>query len=200
MFDADSLVVARDFLLKGMPWDLSQPRFMDFQREHIAQKVQADPMFATKLREVALEALESDEPSVIRRGLTALAFVGTSADVPTIKSFNAHDDSDVSKDARTCLYEIRKQVPLAVAGVGPHRERTQTEPVSGATMTPKKPTGRHLCPVCRGSGLDPALKPRYTSGGHDDRTCPRCLGECFVDTAEGDGSPGGEGAETRKAE
>jgi hypothetical protein len=104
----DSSVVVRDFLLKGMPWDLSRPRFVDYQREQIALKVQADPMFAAKLREVALEALKSDAPSVIRRGLTALAFVGTSADFPEIEQFKTHRDSAVSKDAGTCLYEIRK--------------------------------------------------------------------------------------------
>ena len=85
MFSGD-LIVARDFLLKGMPWDLSRPRFMDLQREQIRQKAQANPTFPEQLRQVAIEALESDEPAVIRRGLIALAFVGTSADLPTIEA------------------------------------------------------------------------------------------------------------------
>jgi hypothetical protein len=110
IFDADSLVVARDFLLNGMPWDLSRPYWMDAQRENIAQKVQADPMFGAKLREVALEALKSETASILRHGLTALAFVGTSADLPVIDGLRSHRDTSVSKDAGTCLYEVKKYV------------------------------------------------------------------------------------------
>ena len=70
-------------------------------------------MHATKLREVALEALRSDEPRVIRRSLTALAFVGTTADVQVIERFKTHSDSGVSKDAGTCLYQIKKGARLS---------------------------------------------------------------------------------------
>src|SRR4051794_8188285 len=105
MFSGD-LIVAKDFLLKDMPWDLSRPRFMDFQLDQIRQKTQTNPMFPAQLRQVATEALESDEPEVIRRGLIALAFVGTSADLPTIEALACHSDSGVAKDARTCLFEI----------------------------------------------------------------------------------------------
>ena len=110
IFNGESLAVARDFLLKGLPWDLSRPRFMDYQRRQIAEKVQAEPMFAEKLRQVALEVLKSDEPSMIRRALTALAFVGTDADVGPVKALKAHGDPAVSKDASTCLFEIRRSI------------------------------------------------------------------------------------------
>ncbi len=109
-FEGESLAVARDFLLKGMPWNLSRPHFIDYQREQIANKVQADSMFATKLRQVALEALKSDEPSIVRRALTALAFVGTDADLGTVAGLKAHGDSAISKDAATCLYEIKRGI------------------------------------------------------------------------------------------
>jgi len=33
------------------------------------------------------------------------------------------------------------------------------------------------CHNCRGTGVDPKMNYRYTSGGKDDRTCPVCLGE-----------------------
>lgn len=33
------------------------------------------------------------------------------------------------------------------------------------------------CHHCGGSGRDPHAKHRYTSGGHDDRSCPKCNGE-----------------------
>ena len=36
------------------------------------------------------------------------------------------------------------------------------------------------CPACRGTGIDKSLNHRYTSGGHDDRTCGRCNGECYI--------------------
>jgi hypothetical protein len=37
-------------------------------------------------------------------------------------------------------------------------------------------------------GYDPSLNRRYTTGGKDDRTCPRCLGECYVNISTGDNS------------
>jgi hypothetical protein len=43
-----------------------------------------------------------------------------------------------------------------------------------------KPTGK-ICPVCRGTGLDKSAHRRYTTGGHDDRSCLRCGGECYID-------------------
>ncbi len=59
-------------------------------------------------------------------------------------------------------------------------------------MTPRKPTNRRLCPVCRGTGLGPALNRRVTSGGRDDRTCGWCLGECFVEPPEAEEPSGGK--------
>ena len=116
VFDCESLAVARDFLLKGLPWDLSRPRFIDFQREQIADKVQVDSMFAPKLRQVALEALKSDQPSVIRRALTALSFVGTDADLGIVENLKRHGDTGVSKDAATCLYEIKRGIRQRLPG------------------------------------------------------------------------------------
>lgn len=44
---------------------------------------------------------------------------------------------------------------------------------------PRKPGT--VCPVCKGTGLDKTAHRRYTTGGHDDRSCRRCHGECFLD-------------------
>lgn len=35
----------------------------------------------------------------------------------------------------------------------------------------------HPCRRCKGSGVDPDLNERSTSGGHDDRSCKACGGE-----------------------
>jgi hypothetical protein len=103
---SDDLIVARDFLLKSMPWDLSHPRFMDLQREHLRQKTEADPLFREKLRQVAIEALGHCQPEVIQRGLIALTFVGTCGDLTVIEALLSHNHSGVAKDARTCLFEV----------------------------------------------------------------------------------------------
>ena len=105
----DDLIVVRDFLLKGIPFDLSRPRFMDFQRQQIGDKTDADPRFPDRLRHVALEALERDEPDPICRGLTALAFVGAREDLPVIERFSTHSRPKISQFATTCLFEIRKK-------------------------------------------------------------------------------------------
>jgi hypothetical protein len=45
----------------------------------------------------------------------------------------------------------------------------------------KASVAQTVCPVCRGTGIDKGLRQRYTSGGHDDRRCERCNGDCYVD-------------------
>ncbi|PYK09477.1 MAG: hypothetical protein DME65_11895 [Verrucomicrobia bacterium] len=104
----DDLIVVRDFLLKGMPWDLSRPRFMDFQREHIQDKTDGDPTFPARLRQVALETLMSEEPEIVCCALTALAFVGTRHDLALVEKFTNHNHSKISRFANTSLFEIRK--------------------------------------------------------------------------------------------
>ncbi|MFH1302898.1 MAG: hypothetical protein ABIK07_17690 [Planctomycetota bacterium] len=37
-----------------------------------------------------------------------------------------------------------------------------------------------ICPVCKGTGLDKTAHRRST-GGHDDRSCRYCHGECYID-------------------
>lgn len=45
----------------------------------------------------------------------------------------------------------------------------------------KRQIAIRVCPVCKGTGLDKTLHPRYTTGGHDDRSCPGCQGECYIE-------------------
>src|SRR5262245_50058522 len=105
----EGLIVVRDFLLKGMPWDLSRPRFMEFQRQQITAKTDVDAMFPSRLRHVALEALQRDDPEAICRGLIALAFVGIREDLPMVEAFAPDRDPKIAKFAQTCLFEIAKR-------------------------------------------------------------------------------------------
>jgi DnaJ-class molecular chaperone len=41
-----------------------------------------------------------------------------------------------------------------------------------------------ICPDCNGTGQDKSLHRRFTSGGHDDRRCERCNGECYIQPQE----------------
>jgi hypothetical protein len=44
--------------------------------------------------------------------------------------------------------------------------------------SPPPPT---QCRYCKGSGIDPKSHHRFTTGGHDDRRCPRCDGQGAID-------------------
>ncbi len=44
--------------------------------------------------------------------------------------------------------------------------------------SPPPPT---QCRYCKGSGIDPRSHHRFTTGGHDDRRCPRCDGQGTID-------------------
>lgn len=100
---------AKDFLFRRMPWDLSHPRFINFQREYIQDKVEAEPGFSSFLRVVALYYLENGESKLLRRCLTALAIVGVIEDIPSIERFKLHRNAEISKDAKTCIFEIKKR-------------------------------------------------------------------------------------------
>ena len=101
------LADARDFLERRLPWDLTRPRFIDFQREHIEEITSGNATFPAHLRQVSLEALDSEDSALLRRALTCLAIVGAHADVPAIQRLLGHGDADVAKDAKTAAFEIK---------------------------------------------------------------------------------------------
>ena len=37
------------------------------------------------------------------------------------------------------------------------------------------------CRYCKGTGIDSKLAFRYTTGGHNDRSCEHCNGDGFID-------------------
>ena len=101
-----TLTDARDFLVRRLPWDLTRPRFIDFQREHIEEITSGDASFPAHLREVSLEAVASDDAALLRRALTCLAIVGAPADISVIQRLLTHADPHVARDARTAIFEI----------------------------------------------------------------------------------------------
>jgi hypothetical protein len=109
------------FLTRRMPWDLSKPLFMDHLKRYVEEKTAADPDFPSQLRGAALKAIEIDDPVLLRRGLTALAFVGRKSDAPQVESLTHHPNTDVAKDARTCLFELKSRASEAEEGAAPDR-------------------------------------------------------------------------------
>jgi hypothetical protein len=104
--DEAGLDDAKFYMLHRMPWGLSRPRFMDYQRKHIEEMALARPKFPNYLRQAALSALDADDVEIIRRALAALAFVGTPADLPKVTNLVENTNTDLSKDAGTCVFEI----------------------------------------------------------------------------------------------
>jgi hypothetical protein len=102
-----SLADARDFLVRRLPWDLTRPRFIDFQRKQIEDITLGDMLFPAHLRQVSLQALLDDDSVLLRRALTCLAIVGEPSDVPLAQSLLEHTDPDVRKDAKTAIFEIQ---------------------------------------------------------------------------------------------
>ncbi|MGH7624982.1 MAG: hypothetical protein ACREOJ_06675 [Gemmatimonadaceae bacterium] len=60
------------------------------------------PGFAAQLRLVALQALHDDNPSVVHRGIAALAVVGEVGDVEALKAV----PPEQARAARTAIFEI----------------------------------------------------------------------------------------------
>ena len=90
----------------GSSFNWCTSRFGDLRllQEFIAEYTETDPDFAAKARHTALEALVSDCPNVIRRGLQILAVVGRDEDNASVEGLLDHLDEGVGTDARCCLF------------------------------------------------------------------------------------------------
>ncbi len=102
-----------------MPWDLSKPLFMDCFKRYLEEITAGNPGFPRQLRKAALKAIETDEPFLLRRALTALAFVGRKSDATQVEYLTRHPNADVARDARTCLFELNSRARETEPGTAP---------------------------------------------------------------------------------
>lgn len=79
-------------------------------RDSIADQIGADSEFEAKLRVAALESLETDSVEYIRRAIQVLSVIGLADDQPRISRFLQHPDEGVSKEAPSCLFEMRMRL------------------------------------------------------------------------------------------
>jgi hypothetical protein len=77
-------------------------------RSWIEEQVRLHPGFGDALRSIALEALESEQSLDVRRAMSALAVLGTSADVPRIRAVADGRGGLLARDAGAAVHEIEK--------------------------------------------------------------------------------------------
>jgi dTMP kinase len=78
-------------------------------------------------------------------------------------------------DADRAIDAVQSDIRGAVENIG----TTSAMNVSDGSLS-----SRRLCPECNGSGIDKRMHSRFTTGGRDDRSCPRCHGECYIEADE----------------
>ena len=81
------------------------PRDIEYLRKFIDERAVSDPMFPQKARLVALKALESNHPVLVRTSIQVLTVLGTEEDMENIKAFLEAEDEEIAKDARCSLFE-----------------------------------------------------------------------------------------------
>ncbi len=80
---------------------------MKFYRDMIIAENDAYPGFSGNLRKLSLEVLkETDDIADLKKALAILTVVGTSEDIPAIKSLHKRRDQDLDLDIKTCIFEI----------------------------------------------------------------------------------------------
>jgi len=113
--DSNSLMATYEwhFVERFPPHYLQAPRFISTFRTWIHEAALAQEGFEDRLRSAALYAMATDDPATIRRGLQCLASVGKLTDLPRLDALSRHQDEDVSRDAKTCAFEISHNSPPA---------------------------------------------------------------------------------------
>ena len=81
---------------------------LEHLREIIREKADQDSEFRARASAIARQALTSDHPVVVRRGLQvtgALALINT---IPKVEELIGHLNPTVAADARACLFVLRQ--------------------------------------------------------------------------------------------
>ena len=76
--------------------------------EIVAREEEATPGFLNRAHSVALAALGSSDPDLVRRGLQVLGVVGTAADLESVKLLAASSDPAVAADAKACVFQLKR--------------------------------------------------------------------------------------------
>jgi hypothetical protein len=83
------------------------PTLRQHSRDWIKEAAEAHGDFEEWLRTVALEALSDSNPSIVRRGLIALAVVADVDDLSRIEALKDSTDAGVAADARATVFDIK---------------------------------------------------------------------------------------------
>ena len=81
------------------------PSGLERMRNQIVDMTAADPEARSRLRSIALEALESAEADHVRRGVQVLCVLGTDEDLKRVLGLKEHSSTEVVRDVRSCLFE-----------------------------------------------------------------------------------------------
>ena len=81
------------------------PRDIELLNEFIARNTESNAAFADSARAIALRALQSENTTLVRKGIQVLAVLGTETDLELVVPFTKHPQPTVAVDARCCLFE-----------------------------------------------------------------------------------------------
>lgn len=81
---------------------------LEHLRRIVSEKTAIEPRFPERARVVAIAAIGTENADLIRRGIQVLAAVGVRSDVEKIKALAEHSVDAVVKDAKACLFELKR--------------------------------------------------------------------------------------------
>ena len=81
---------------------------LEHLREIITEKADQDSEFRTRASGIARQALTSDHPVIVRRGLQVAGALALMNAIPKVKELMGHPNPNVAADARACLFVLRE--------------------------------------------------------------------------------------------
>ncbi len=104
----------RWFILNGphgkrFKWDkntiLPKEKDIQFLDKFIEKRTESDSEFKRKIRDIALLALERENPILIRTAIQVLTIVGSDEDMDLIQQFVESENIDIRNDSKCALFE-----------------------------------------------------------------------------------------------